>query len=239
MKKLAVLALGAAVLAGCKQADKPVANVAELELDKRFSYAVGFELGNRFKNDDIAVDSQLFAQAVSEAMAGTESQLSEEQLKETMEAMRDMQMAKAQAKQEEQAKAAEAYLLENAKKDGVTTTESGLQYEVLAAGKGDKPGEADQVKVHYHGTLVDGTVFDSSVERNEPVTFGVTQVIPGWVEALQLMSEGAKYKLTIPSDLAYGPRGTPGIPPNSTLVFEVELLEIVKAEAEEKVAAEG
>ncbi|MEZ4988599.1 MAG: FKBP-type peptidyl-prolyl cis-trans isomerase, partial [Saprospiraceae bacterium] len=120
-----------------------------------------------------------------------------------------------------------AFLKENAQRAGVTTTASGLQYEVLAPGSGAKPTPADKVTVHYHGTIIDGTVFDSSVQRNSPATFGVTQVIQGWVEGLQLMSMGAKYKFFIPYDLAYGERGAgPKIPPFSTLIFEVELLKI-------------
>ena len=120
-----------------------------------------------------------------------------------------------------------AYLAENAKKEGVVTTESGLQYEVLTKGSGASPTADDSVTVHYTGTLIDGTVFDSSVERGEPATFGVTQVIAGWTEALQLMSVGDKLRLVIPSDLAYGLRGAgPSIGPNSTLIFEVELLNI-------------
>ena len=120
-----------------------------------------------------------------------------------------------------------AYLAENAKKEGVVTTESGLQYEVLTKGSGPSPTADDSVTVHYTGTLIDGTVFDSSVERGEPATFGVTQVIAGWTEALQLMSVGDKLRLVIPSDLAYGLRGAgPSIGPNSTLIFEVELLSI-------------
>ena len=123
----------------------------------------------------------------------------------------------------------EAFLAENAKREGVKVTASGLQYEVLEATIGQKPKATDKVKVHYEGTLVDGTVFDSSVQRGEPATFGVRQVIAGWVEALQLMPVGSKWKLFIPSDLAYGTRGAgEAIKPNSALIFEVELLDIVK-----------
>lgn len=121
-----------------------------------------------------------------------------------------------------------AFLESNKSREGVTTTESGLQYEVITAGTGAKPTADDQVRVHYHGTLIDGTVFDSSVDRGEPATFGVGQVIKGWTEALQLMSVGSKWKVFIPSELAYGERGAGNdIGPNSTLVFEVELLEII------------
>ena len=134
-----------------------------------------------------------------------------------------------QAKVSEAAKqAGTAFLAENAKREGVVTLESGLQYEVVTEGNGATPSAADQVKVHYHGSLIDGTVFDSSVQRGEPATFGVTQVISGWVEALQLMPVGSKWRLFIPSDLAYGAQGAgQHIAPYSTLVFEVELLEIV------------
>jgi FKBP-type peptidyl-prolyl cis-trans isomerase len=122
-----------------------------------------------------------------------------------------------------------AFLEQNKTREGVTTTESGLQYEILTEGTGAIPTAEDQVRVHYHGTTIDGTVFDSSVERGEPAVFGVTQVIPGWTEALQLMPVGSKWKIYLPSSIAYGERGAGAdIKPNSALIFEVELLEIVK-----------
>ncbi|MBR1564945.1 MAG: FKBP-type peptidyl-prolyl cis-trans isomerase [Paludibacteraceae bacterium] len=122
----------------------------------------------------------------------------------------------------------ELFLEENKKKEGVITTESGLQYEVLKQGKGKKPAATDKVRVHYHGTLIDGTVFDSSVDRGEPAEFYLNQVIAGWTEGLQLMPEGSKYKFYIPQELGYGSRAAGQIPPFSTLIFEVELLKIVK-----------
>ena len=171
-----------------------------------------------------SIDANAVAKAFNDVFEGKDLDISEE---ESMSILQEF-FGKLQA--EKSAKANEAgktYLAENAKKEGVTTTESGLQYEVINSGKGAKPAPSDQVTVHYHGTLLDGTVFDSSVDRGEPASFGVTQVIKGWTEALQLMSIGDKWKLTIPSDLAYGDQGAGGmIGPGATLVFEVELLGI-------------
>ncbi len=132
------------------------------------------------------------------------------------------------AQYQEEIAAGEAYLAENAKREGIVTLPSGLQYEVLRAGNGPTPANTDQVRVHYHGTLTDGTVFDSSVDRGEPATFGVTKVIPGWTEALQLMPVGSKWKLYIPYDLAYGSQDRGTIKPFSTLIFDIELLAIEK-----------
>ncbi len=177
----------------------------------------------------LVVDIDIIVQGLVNAITGEEmgmpAELAQGYLQTTMEGL--------QAKRAEQEFGSNKedgakYLAENALKEGVTVTESGLQYEVLKSGKGKKPAASDRVKVHYHGTLIDGTVFDSSVDRGEPATFGVTQVIPGWVEALQLMPVGSKWKLTIPYDLAYGERNAGSIPPYSTLIFEVELLSIEK-----------
>ena len=152
-----------------------------------------------------------------------------EEIRKYFTAMQERQQAEAAKVGEQNRKLGEAYLADNAKRPGIVTTASGLQYEVLTQGDGPVPAATDQVKVHYTGRLIDGTVFDSSVERGEPATFGVTQVIPGWVEALQLMPVGSKWRLHIPSALAYGPNGAGGvIGPDATLIFDVELLEIVK-----------
>ncbi|MBR5332259.1 MAG: FKBP-type peptidyl-prolyl cis-trans isomerase [Muribaculaceae bacterium] len=201
------------------------------ELEK-LSYALGMSMGNNFKSSGIEeLNIKEFADGVSAVFEGAQPKMSYDEAKDVI---RDFFMALEQKQNEAAAKmgevnkaAGEAFLAENAKREEVKTTESGLQYEVLAEGNGDKPAASDTVVVHYTGTLIDGTVFDSSVERGTPATFGVTQVIPGWVEALQLMQVGAKWRLYIPSDLAYGPRGAGGaIGPNATLIFDVELLQI-------------
>lgn len=205
------------------------------ESRQRISYALGADIGNNLKRQDIDVDSKTLAAGISDAMAG-KSALSPDQIKEVMGEFRNQMMAKMQAAQAEEGKknltAGEAFLAANAKKDGVKSTASGLQYKVAKSGSGKTPTPTDTVKVHYHGTLTDGTVFDSSVDRGEPVTFPVNGVIPGWTEALQLMKVGDKWQLTIPAKLAYGEQGAGGkIGPNSTLLFDVELLGI---EAPEK-----
>ena len=197
------------------------------------SYAIGADIGanlKRSKMDSLNVD--IMAVGLRDGLDST-VKIDEEKLRVVMEGFMAKMQGARQAEEMQKADgnraAGEAYLAENAKREGVVTTPSGLQYEVSQMGTGAKPAAADQVKVHYTGTLVDGTVFDSSVERGEPAVFGVGQVIPGWVEGLQLMPVGSKWKLFIPSDLAYGPSGGGGkIPGNSVLVFEVELLEIVK-----------
>lgn len=193
----------------------------------KVSYALGLSIGNNFRNMGIK-DLQLedFMQGLSAVMSGTKPAISYEEAKQVIDAyfmkLREekMQLNKA---------AGEEFLYINQHKAGVVTLPSGLQYEVLRKGTGPKPKASDKVKCHYHGTLINGTVFDSSVQRGKPAVFGVSQVIPGWVEALQLMPVGSRWRLFIPSKLAYGEQGAGEmIEPNSTLIFDVELLDIVK-----------
>lgn len=199
----------------------------------RISYALGLSMGNNFKASGInQINVQDFADGVAAVYNGAAPRMSYDEAKAEIQSffgeMQKQQEEQAAKMAEVNAKAGEEFLLENAKRAEVKTTASGLQYEVLTEGSGAKPASTDTVTVHYTGKLIDGTVFDSSVERGEPATFGVTQVIPGWVEALQLMSEGAKYRLYIPSQLAYGPQGAGPIGPNQTLIFDVELISIAK-----------
>lgn len=201
------------------------------ELD-RISYALGLSMGNNFRASGIeSLDIKDFADGVAAVFGNETLKMTYDEAKAVIrdyfQEMEARQKKAAAAQGEANRQAGEAYLRENAKRPGIATTASGLQYEILAKGNGPVPKSTDQVKVHYTGRLIDGTVFDSSVERGEPATFGVTQVIPGWVEALQMMPAGSKWRLYIPSDLAYGPNGAGGlIGPNATLIFDVELLEI-------------
>lgn len=203
------------------------------ELD-RISYALGLSMGNNFRSSGIEkIDVEDFAAGVAAVFSGEKPRMTYDEAKDEIrtffQAMEERQRAAAEEMGKVNAEAGEAFLKDNGVREGVKTTASGLQYEVIEEGSGAQPDAGDQVTVHYTGHLIDGTVFDSSVERGEPATFGVTQVIPGWVEALQLMKEGAKWRLFIPSALAYGPNGAGGvIGPNATLIFDVELIKVIK-----------
>lgn len=218
---------------GCSDSTSNTTSV-DLETKKdSVSYSIGYDIGRNFNLQMVEVEPSVFAQGFTDAFLENETPLTEAQMREVSIAYQ----AEHREKQEElnrikasvNLEAGEAFLAENAEKEGVQTTESGLQYKVITEGSGPVPTDKDRVKVHYTGKLLDDTVFDSSIERGEPAVFGVKQVIKGWSEALQLMSVGSKWELYIPSKLAYGARGpNPTIGPNSTLLFEVELLEIVQ-----------
>ncbi len=193
---------------------------------EKVSYALGLSLGNNLLSSGVtALDYAKLAQGIQDVMEQNELSMSYEEAQAVINEFFQALAAKAGAEAQSQGK---AFLEENAKRSEVVTLASGLQYEIITKGEGATPKASDTVKVHYHGQLIDGTVFDSSVKRGEPASFGVTQVISGWVEALQLMPVGSKWKLFIPSDLAYGAQGAgQAIAPHSTLIFEVELLDIV------------
>lgn len=214
-------------------------------MEEKVSYIVGYRMASQAKTGGFALDKNVLASAIGDVQDGKDPRIAQEDQQKIMAEFQQQQETKHQeeAKKlgEENQKKGEAFLAENAKKEGVKTTASGLQFTVVkASDKKDakSPKAEDTVKVHYHGKLIDGKVFDSSVDRGEPVTFPVNGVIPGWVEGLQLMKEGDKFQLVIPASLAYGAGGTGPIPPNSTLVFDVELLEInpKPAEGAEKAA---
>lgn len=195
----------------------------------KLSYALGLSFGQSLRQNRVqGTDYESFAKGVEAMCEGKMPEISVQEAQKLLDAYFSEIESKQQAAGMEQKSAGEKFLAENAKKTGVITTASGLQYEILKEGKGQKPIATDKVKVHYHGTLLDGTVFDSSVKRNTPASFGVNQVIKGWVEALQLMPVGSKWKLYIPQELAYGAHGAgETIRPYSALIFEVELLEIL------------
>ena len=210
----------------------PAAADADLATsDQRLSYGIAFGLGQRMKADGVPLDTGAFTAGLSDALAGSEPRLTEEEIAAEMQTYQEKAQGEMEAAQAEigaaNAASSAAFLAANAVKEGVIVTESGLQYEIITEGTGPMPGPNDQVEVHYRGTLVDGTVFDSSIDRGETVTFGVSQVIQGWTEALQLMPTGSKWLLAIPSDLAYGAGGAGEvIGPDSALIFEVELIAI-------------
>lgn len=192
----------------------------------KFSYAIGLGIGqNLLSMGAQGINVEDFAQAIADVLNRNETAISHNEAREIVNKYFAELEAKMNAENIEKGK---TFLAENAKKEGIITLPSGLQYEVITEGNGKKPGATDRVKCHYEGTLIDGTLFDSSVKRGQPAVFGVNQVIKGWVEALQLMSEGAKWRLFIPSDLGYGAQGAGEmIPPHSTLIFEVELIEVL------------
>ena len=193
---------------------------------KAVSYCIGMSVGGSLIQQNLKeLSTDILAEAINDSFEGNQMKYSAEEANSIIQKYITEQ---GQEKYGANREAGEKYLTENTKREGVTVTETGLQYEIIKAASGDNPSLTDNVTVHYHGTLIDGTVFDSSVERGEPATFGVNQVIPGWTEALQLMSKGAKYRLYIPENLAYGGTPHPGGPiePFMMLIFDVELIEI-------------
>lgn len=226
-----------------EQVEKPV--VLETDSQKQ-SYGLGSNIGGYLKKNlanqaelGVPLEQDLIVKGLLDALAG-KSQMTDEEARTILMAMettlRQKQQEAIVAKSQAALEEGQKYLDENAKKEGVQITESGIQYVVLQAAEGEKPAATDTVKVHYKGTFINGETFDSSYDRGEPISFPLNGVIPGWTEGVQLMSVGSKYKFTIPADLAYGPQGNPPrIPGNSVLEFEIELLDIIKPEEPAKV----
>ena len=247
MKKyfaVSVLAASIFTVTGCQEekAEAPAAAQVALEnVDQQQAYAIGASVSRYIattleqqKELGLELDNALVLKGMQDGLSG-EVAMSEEDIQASLKALDEKLAGLVEAKAAEDAAAAKAesdkYLADNAAREGVTVTDSGLQFEVLTDAEGDKPSAADTVTVHYKGTLTDGSTFDSSYDRGEPATFPLNRVIPGWTEGVQLMSKGAKYKFFIPSELGYGENGAGSIPPNSILVFEVELIDIEKADA--------
>ena len=243
MRKTMISVMLLLVMSACSQPPQEEKKVA-LDSDKaKLGYAMGMDAGSFFRQMENDADADAFIEAFKTAAAGGEIRIKPEDAVKVKQAFmqrkqkeQEEQMAKIEADGKANKEMGEKFLAANMQRDGIKKTESGLQYEVITPANGDKPQATDTVKVHYRGTLIDGTEFDSSIARGEPATFPLNQVIPGWTEGVQLMSVGSKYRFYVPSELAYGPRGAgPKIGPNSVLIFEVELLEIV--EPQEKSSA--
>ena len=224
MKKHIILSGIAAIFA--LQATATLAAKPSSDADK-FSYAIGFQVGQGFKRDNIKVNTQVMAEAINDVLNDKAPQISVDEMRAAMESAQKKLLA-ARASKGDKAKAdGQAFLAANKKKAGVITLDSGLQYKILLSGKGKQPTAEASITAHYRGALIDGKEFDSSYRRNAPATFNVNQVIPGWKEVLPLMHEGDKWQVFIPSELAYGERGSSSaIGPNETLVFEIELIKV-------------
>lgn len=234
--KIAVLSgtfvFGVSFLTAC---EKPVKLDDDLQ---KGSYAVGQTIGGNIKSQPLKLDLVALVGGLKDAVEGKPSKLTPEQIKDAMMKLQQQAMGKMSESADKNKKEGEAFLEANKKKDGWKATASGLQYKVEKEGAGASPKDGDMVKVHYTGTFLNGEKFDSSRDKGEPIEFPVNGVIPGWTEALKIMKPGAKYQLAIPSDLAYGPQGKGQISPNSTLLFDVELLEVKAAPAQEAPKAE-
>jgi len=228
MKKLIAIALVLSLFGGTAMTQKKLVPKSQKE---KVSYSIGMNLGKNMKIQGIEVNEALLIQGLKDALAGSKGLMTEAEMEATMSTFQQEMMNKMQAKQkvdgEKNKKEGEAFLAANKKKEGVVTLPSGLQYKILKAGNGTRPTASQTVQVHYRGSFIDGTEFESSYKQGQPAEFPVGQVIKGWVEGIQLMSVGAKWQLFIPSDLAYGANGAgQKIGPNTTLIFEIELLAI-------------
>ena len=228
-----VVLLGSLVCVVLLAADDPKTPETQVDM-KKVSYCIGLNIGGRMKAQDVALEMEDFMAGLRHGLAGDPPRMTPEEIQKVMtlfnQKMSTRRIERTRRLGEENLKKGQAFLAANKTKPRVKVLPSGLQYKVLRAGTGKKPAAVDMVEVHYKGTLIDGTEFDSSYKRGRTVTFAVNRVIRGWTEGLQMMKEGAKWELVIPAELAYGPRGTQGpIGPNAVLVFEVELIKVKSA----------
>jgi FKBP-type peptidyl-prolyl cis-trans isomerase FklB len=228
MKLRWIVALTIPFLAGLACAEEKAPPKTQKD---KVSYSIGLDIGKNLKEQSVEVNPDYLAKGLKDSLSGEKSLLTDEEIREAMTAFQAEMQAKQEARMKDQGEKnkieGEAFLAENKKKQGVVTLPSGLQYKVVKQGAGKSPKPTDTVTTHYRGTLIDGTEFDSSYKRNEPVSFPVNGVIKGWTEALQLMKAGSKWELYIPSNLAYGEQGAGNvIGPNATLIFEVELISV-------------
>lgn len=229
MKLLVAIIVCAMFLAGIVYAEEMVLNTQK----DKISYSIGLDAGKNLKKQEIDINPEVLAKGLKDGLSGAKPLMTDQEVQETMTSFRNELMSKQQDKikmlAEKNKKEGEAFLSENKKKEGIKTTKSGLQYKVIKEGTGKTPKADDTVTVNYKGTLIDGTEFDSSYKRGEAATFPVNGVIAGWTEALQLMKEGSKWQLFIPSNLAYGERGAGGvIGPFAVLIFEIELVSVTE-----------
>lgn len=228
MKKTLLTIAALAMLVGCQKGIKDV----QLKTDKqKASYAIGQQIGQGMKGQKLDIDVEALAMSINDALIGKESRMTDQEIQDAIQNLRNQMVEKQKQEAVQNKEKGDKFLNENKVKPGVQTTASGLQYKVITEGTGVMPKPEDIVKVHYKGTLIDGTEFDSSYKRNAPASFPVNGVIKGWTEALTLMKAGSKWEIYVPAELAYGEMGRPSIPPNSVLIFEVELLEVEAAKA--------
>jgi FKBP-type peptidyl-prolyl cis-trans isomerase FkpA/FKBP-type peptidyl-prolyl cis-trans isomerase FklB len=231
MHLIATIAMICAISSPCFAQDDAAAPELKTTKDK-VSYAIGRNIGRNIKAQDLDLDPQILASAIAAVLADQPSALTDDEMTAAFAALQEEQAKKRAAMAEANKAAGAKFLAENAKKEGVKVTASGLQYKVIREGTGPSPKKSSTVTTHYRGRLLDGEIFDESYAgespepSEDPRSFGVSQVIPGWTEALQLMKVGGKIQVYVPGDLAYGPQGRPGIPPNSVLIFDVELLNV-------------
>lgn len=226
LSKVLVLSAALVVVAGCEK---------KLDTDmKKASYAIGQQIGSNLKNQNIEFDPEVLAMSIKEASAGKESKLKPEEMQQALMKLQEGLLKKQQDEADKNKAAGAQFLEKNKTAEGVKTTASGLQYIVEKEGTGKSPTPKDTVKAHYKGTLINGQQFDSSYDRGQPAEFPVEGVIKGWTEALQMMKPGGKMKLFIPPELGYGPAARPGIPANSVLVFEVELIQVMSGSGKKK-----